>query len=175
MPRVLLGEAQPGQAPDAEQRETALLRDGFTHPGITSFGVPGTSLGAASWSAVAYHPLDPSRALRQDNVVAVELLVQAAWCYARTICDGVEAGEQLTIPDELGFRFLQAMRSRCFTARPQESSAHRSMREAIVQTSGLADQFDAVIHFDETSALQPLERRALWETGEPPETFPTGV
>ena len=39
----------------------------------------------------------------------------------------------------------------------------------------LSDQFDAVIHFDETSALQPLERQARWETGEPPETFPTGV
>jgi len=39
----------------------------------------------------------------------------------------------------------------------------------------LADQFDAVIHFDETTALQPLERHALWETGEPPETFPTGI
>ena len=39
----------------------------------------------------------------------------------------------------------------------------------------LSDQFDAVIHFDETSALQPLERQALWETGEPPETFPTGM
>jgi erythromycin esterase-like protein len=39
----------------------------------------------------------------------------------------------------------------------------------------LADQFDAVLHFDETRALAPLERYALWETGEPPETFPTGV
>src|SRR5437667_2497039 len=39
----------------------------------------------------------------------------------------------------------------------------------------LSDQFDAVIHLDETSALQPLERQARWETGEPPETFPTGV
>ena len=39
----------------------------------------------------------------------------------------------------------------------------------------LAEQFDAVIHFDETHALEPLERFALWETGEPPETFPTGV
>jgi erythromycin esterase-like protein len=39
----------------------------------------------------------------------------------------------------------------------------------------LAEQFDAVIHFDETTALEPLERYALWETGEPPETFPTGV
>jgi erythromycin esterase-like protein len=39
----------------------------------------------------------------------------------------------------------------------------------------LPDQFDAVIHFEETSALEPLERYALWESGEPPETFPTGV
>ena len=39
----------------------------------------------------------------------------------------------------------------------------------------LSDQFDAVVHFDETQALEPLERFALWETGEPPETFPTGV
>jgi len=39
----------------------------------------------------------------------------------------------------------------------------------------LADQFDAVIHLDETHALEPLERETFWETGEPPETFPTGV
>ena len=39
----------------------------------------------------------------------------------------------------------------------------------------LSEQFDAVIHFDETRALEPLERKALWESGEPPETFPTGV
>ncbi|HET6892973.1 MAG TPA: erythromycin esterase family protein [Pyrinomonadaceae bacterium] len=39
----------------------------------------------------------------------------------------------------------------------------------------MADQFDAVIHFDETQALEPLERYALWESGEPPETYPTGV
>jgi len=39
----------------------------------------------------------------------------------------------------------------------------------------LSDQFDAVIHFDKTRALEPLERYARWETGEPPETFPTGM
>jgi erythromycin esterase-like protein len=39
----------------------------------------------------------------------------------------------------------------------------------------LADQFDLVIHLDETQALEPMERYALWETGEPPETFPTGM
>ena len=39
----------------------------------------------------------------------------------------------------------------------------------------LADQFDAVIHFDETRAVEPLERTAGWERGEPPETYPSGL
>ncbi len=39
----------------------------------------------------------------------------------------------------------------------------------------LADQFDAVIHIDETRAVEPLERTPQWETVEAPETFPTGV
>jgi erythromycin esterase-like protein len=41
--------------------------------------------------------------------------------------------------------------------------------------SRLSDQFDAVIHFDETRAVEPLERTTEWETGEVPETFPTGI
>jgi erythromycin esterase-like protein len=39
----------------------------------------------------------------------------------------------------------------------------------------LAQQFDAVIHIDETHALEPLERTSEWETGELPETYPWGV
>lgn len=39
----------------------------------------------------------------------------------------------------------------------------------------LPDQFDAVLHFDETRAVEPLERTAPWETGEAPETFPSGI
>ena len=39
----------------------------------------------------------------------------------------------------------------------------------------LSAQFDAVLHFDETRAVEPLERTAEWETGEVPETFPTGI
>jgi erythromycin esterase-like protein len=38
----------------------------------------------------------------------------------------------------------------------------------------LADQFDAVIHIDETRAVEPLERTSAWEPGKLPETFPTG-
>jgi erythromycin esterase-like protein len=36
-------------------------------------------------------------------------------------------------------------------------------------------QFDAVIHIDSTTALQPLERTGLWDMGEPPETYPSGL
>jgi erythromycin esterase-like protein len=39
----------------------------------------------------------------------------------------------------------------------------------------LPNQFDAVLHFDETRAVEPLERNAEWEKGEVPETFPFGV
>jgi erythromycin esterase-like protein/predicted phosphoribosyltransferase len=39
----------------------------------------------------------------------------------------------------------------------------------------VADQFDAVIHIDETRALEPLERTARWERGEAPETYPFAV
>jgi erythromycin esterase-like protein len=38
----------------------------------------------------------------------------------------------------------------------------------------IADQFDAVIHIDTTSALMPLERRSR-EDADLPETYPTGV
>ncbi|MDQ3946012.1 MAG: erythromycin esterase family protein, partial [Actinomycetota bacterium] len=39
----------------------------------------------------------------------------------------------------------------------------------------LTDQFDAVIHIDDTRAVEPLERTAGWEEGEVPETYPSAV
>ncbi len=39
----------------------------------------------------------------------------------------------------------------------------------------LPEQFDAVIHFDHTRAVQPLDRHTQEETQEPPETFPFAV
>jgi len=39
----------------------------------------------------------------------------------------------------------------------------------------LGEQFDAVIHLDRTRALVPLDRTSLWDEGEPPETYPTGL
>lgn len=40
--------------------------------------------------------------------------------------------------------------------------------------ASLGHQFDAVLHFDVTGAVEPIERTPEWETGEW-ETFPSGV
>lgn len=48
-------------------------------------------------------------------------------------------------------------------------------RQSHYFTTRLSDQFDAVIHFDETRAVEPLERTSEWEAGEVFETFPEGV
>ena len=39
----------------------------------------------------------------------------------------------------------------------------------------LSQQFDAVIHIDETSAVEPLDVGLVWNDGEAPETFPSGI
>jgi erythromycin esterase-like protein len=41
--------------------------------------------------------------------------------------------------------------------------------------ASLPDQFDAIIHIDETSAVEPLERTSIWDKGELPETYPFAV
>jgi erythromycin esterase-like protein len=39
----------------------------------------------------------------------------------------------------------------------------------------LPDQFDAVVHFDETNAVEPLDLDSPWQRDDPPETFPSGL
>ncbi len=39
----------------------------------------------------------------------------------------------------------------------------------------LSEQFDVVLHMDETRAVEPLERTAGWEEGELAETYPSGL
>lgn len=39
----------------------------------------------------------------------------------------------------------------------------------------LPDQFDGVLHFDHTRAVEPLERSVEWQEGEVEETFPSGL
>jgi erythromycin esterase-like protein/predicted phosphoribosyltransferase len=51
----------------------------------------------------------------------------------------------------------------------------RTERQSHYFRARLSAQFDAVIHIDQTRALEPLERSGRWERGEPPETYPFAV
>jgi erythromycin esterase-like protein len=51
----------------------------------------------------------------------------------------------------------------------------RSERQSHYFTAQLPRQFDAIIHIDRTSAVQPLDPTSGWHSGEPPETYPEGL
>jgi erythromycin esterase-like protein len=51
----------------------------------------------------------------------------------------------------------------------------RTERQSHYLRARLADQFGAVIHIDDTRAVEPLERTPLWESGDVPETYPHAV
>jgi len=48
-------------------------------------------------------------------------------------------------------------------------------RQSHYFSARLPEQFDALLHFDQTRAVKPLESTAVWEAGEVPETFPFAV
>ncbi|HET7785429.1 MAG TPA: erythromycin esterase family protein [Myxococcales bacterium] len=50
----------------------------------------------------------------------------------------------------------------------------RTERHSHLFEACVAQQFDAVVHVDRTTALEPLERAQMW-TAEPPETFPSAL
>lgn len=39
----------------------------------------------------------------------------------------------------------------------------------------LPQQFDHLLHYDTTRAVEPLERTAMWDSAEVPETYPSGI
>jgi erythromycin esterase-like protein len=51
----------------------------------------------------------------------------------------------------------------------------QSERQSHYFGAQLPQQFDAVIHIDRTKAVEPLDADGGWHSGEPPETYPSGV
>jgi transcriptional regulator with XRE-family HTH domain len=143
-PSVLVDRSTPNAPqPLAGNVEEALLATGFDHPDPVSFGVRDISIGYAGWSGVSYQALSPERSLTVDQLVALELTVQALWCFCRQIQIRVEDGADPAMPEQYGWRFLRALHSRLTTARAQETAQHCLMRDAIMDTSGLADRLRA--------------------------------
>lgn len=147
-PRILLQrEARllESERAQAEQAERKVLDAGHDGSGIEPFGLSGVSIGYASWSGVVYHPLSPDRALDENDLVTCELATQSIWAYCEYINRQVEYGRDPVLPDAHGWRFLRGARSRLVNPRPQETGQHRSMRDAIVKTSGLLEHLDQAI------------------------------
>jgi hypothetical protein len=156
MPSVLLDRddtmSRPAAATEllssAELVERTLLSDHTIRPDrpdLVAFGTRGVSVGYASWSGVAYHPVAPRRALTIDDLASCELLVQAVWCYTGEILRQVEDGVDPIVPTAYGRRFLRAVRSRLTAPRPLKSGQHASMRDAVLVTSGVTRQLDSAM------------------------------
>jgi len=147
-PRILLQrEARflDSEKEQAEQAERRILANGHDGSGIEPFGLSGVSIGYASWSGVVYHPQSPEQALAESDLVACELATQSIWAYCEHINRQVEHGLDPVLPDTHGWRFLRGAKSRLVNPRPQETGQHRSMRDAIIKTSGLLEHLDQAI------------------------------
>ena len=54
----------------------------------------------------------------------------------------------------------------------------KTQRESHYFSASVSEQFDAVFHFDETRAVEPIERTPIWEVdgvAEIDETYPSGL
>lgn len=139
-PRILLDrEMQDADTcrRSAERAERILLAESYEGSDLRSFGLRGVSLGFASWSGVAFHPLDPDRALGERELVSLELALQAVWSYCEFVKQQLEEGAEPIIAEGYGWRFLRAIKLRLMHPQSQETGQHKAMREAIVDTSGL--------------------------------------
>lgn len=139
-PRILLDrEIQNDETcrRSAERAERKLLAENYEGSGMRSFGLRGVSLGFASWSGVAFHPLDPYRALGEHELVSLELALQSVWSYCEFVKRQLEDGAEPVIAEGYGWRFLRAAKLRLTNPQPQETGQHHAMREAIVETSRL--------------------------------------
>ena len=118
----------------------------------------GTVTAASSWGARAER-----KRVRPALGGSYEALFHATELPAFLLCpiEGSAAGDALTEPRlerAIGviYRPETERRSHWFTAR-------------------MDTQFDALVHIDVTRAVEPLGRGRMWEQGEPPETYPSGL
>lgn len=140
-PSVLVDRQRPEETVRlGDDVERALFSDGFEHSDVVDFSSQAIALGLAGWSGVAYHPLSPERALPMENIVALELDVQALWCLSSYVLDEIEEGRDPIMPKQFGWRFLRGALTRLTAARPQETAQHQLMREAVLTTSQLPDR-----------------------------------
>jgi len=138
-PRVLL-DREPHQDPEAtqiqaERVERELLAEGFQRSEMRPIGVQGVSSGYASWSGVVYHAFDHGRALPEGDLVQLQVDLQATWMFCEHLNN--QATELTTSEAREGRQALKKARASLMVPQPQETGQHRTMRDAVIETSGL--------------------------------------
>lgn len=143
-PRTLLEDGS-GQFVESIEHarlvEDSLLKHGFEDAHQISFGIPGASIGYASWSGVAYYPLSAKRALNPKRFIEFEVVAQGLWTWCAHIRDQAAGGLDPVPPEGYGWRWLRGTAMRLTTPKPQETSQEKLMREAVMRSSTLAGDF----------------------------------
>lgn len=156
-----LGDARATErARHGEWNIGQLVRDAFPHQSrLVGFSTyEGSVTAAAGWH------LPPQRkrvrpALEQSyERLFHEVGIPSFWIDLRSQSPGVEALRAPRLQRAIGVVY-----------RPETE------RQSHYFTARLSDQFDAIIHFDRTRAVEPLERTSTWDREEAPETFPVGL
>ena len=142
-PRILVGHPADGRADYGHEKR--LLAQGVHLQELADFGVPGASIGWASWSGVVYPPLNETLAIAEDELIDLELQVQALWAYCSRLSSHVQAGYPAPVDPDHGWRWLRAAQLRLTGARPTETGPHRAMRQAVLATSGVSGLLEEAI------------------------------
>jgi len=150
-------------------------------------------LNVAGLATLLFDLLTPDEELDRANVFDVPLLAgrleaATAWggpAHRRHVREGL-AGSYERLFHEVGIpRFMLPLRTDAELAAAVAGPhleraigviyAPETERRSHYFRAHLSRQFDYVLHFDETRAVEPLERTAAWEEGEIAETFPSGL
>jgi erythromycin esterase-like protein len=86
-----------------------------------------------------------------------------------------QAGERFWLPLRGNPALAELLRERRLQRAIGVIYLPQSERTSHYFHTDLPAQFDALIHIDETKALQPLVAEPAWHAGEPAETYPTGL
>jgi erythromycin esterase-like protein len=144
------GELNVGQLVRERRGSDAFLVGQLTHTGQVT--------AASDWDAAAENKrVVPSRADSYEAVMHASGIARFM-LPLRTGGDHVEALRPARLERAIGVIY-----------RPETE------RQSHYFSATLPEQFDALLHLDETRALQPLERNAEWHGVEAPETYPVGL
>jgi erythromycin esterase-like protein len=129
---------------------------GVRSVGFTTYS--GTVTAASDWGA----PAELKR-VRPALAESYEALLHATETPAFLLCP-LNAGD-----GGMGLREPRLHRAIGVIYRPETE------RQSHWFAASLARQYDALVHVDATRAVEPLERGARWQPGEPAETYPSAL